>query len=131
MDMSSPTRDGKLIPMDIFAAYQSGVAADIEFIIGIPSNEVQVYKSVVGDEKYSDFMSKALLDILIYLDKVQPDVAKAVRNYIDEKAATMPAIEVTAKVFEQVYLLTTYQNAQKLAEAGSKIHLFLERKAAD
>lgn len=124
MDMSSPTRDGKLIPMDIFAAYQSGVAADIEFIIGIPSNEVQVYKTVVGDEKYSDFMSKALLDILIYLDKVQPDVAKAVRNYIDEKAATMPAIEVTAKVFEQVYLLTTYQNAQKLAEAGSKIHLF-------
>ena len=124
LDMSSPTRDGNFIPMDIFAAYQNGVAADIEFIISISSNEVQVYKSVVGEKKYNDFMSKGLADILRYLDDVQPDVAKSVRNYIDEQSATMPAVEVQAKIYEQVYLLTTYQNAQKLAEGGSKIHLF-------
>ena len=44
------TRDGKLIPEDVPTAYRDGTVSDIEFIIGISSNERQVYKSIVGEK---------------------------------------------------------------------------------
>ena len=121
--VACPTRDGKLIPLDMYAAYRDGTACGIEFIIGIPSNERQIYKSVVGEKKYEDFISKELKEILRFLDKNYPAEAEAVRNYIDEQAATMPALEAKAKVYEQFYTLSTYRCAQKLTEGGNKIHL--------
>lgn len=120
---SGPTRDGKLIPLDMHAAYRDGMASGIEFIIGIPSNERQIYKSVVGEKKYEDFISKELKDILDYLDENYPAVANEVRAYIDEKKATMPELEINAKVYEQFYTLDTYYCAKKLTEGGNKVHL--------
>ena len=120
---SGPTRDGKLIPLDMHAAYRDGRACGIEFIIGIPSNERQIYKSVVGEKKYEDFISKELKEILNYLDDKYPAEAKAVRDYIDEKKTAMPELEANAKVYEQFYTLDTYYCAQKLTEGGNKVHL--------
>jgi len=123
MNSSAPTRDGNLIPFDVPAAYRDGAAAGIEFIIGIPSNERQIYKSLVGDKKYEDFISKELDDILCFLDNNCPDKAKAVRDYIDEQAATMPKLDAKAKAYEQFYTLNTYRSAKKLAEGGNKVRL--------
>ena len=120
---SGPTRDGKLIPLDIYAAYSDGMASGIEFIIGIPSNERQVYKSVVGDKKYGDFISKELNFILLFLDNNYPAEAKVVRDYIEEKKAAMSELEAKAKVYEQYYNLCTYRFAQKLTKGGNKVHL--------
>ena len=122
-DLFAPTRDGKLIPFDVLAAYQEGKASDIEFIIGIPSNERQVYKSFVGDKKYEDFIAKELNYILLYLDAVYPAGAKAVRDYIAEQMTTIPELEVKSKVYEQFNALITYLCAQKLAEGGNKVRL--------
>ncbi len=122
-DLFAPTRDGKLIPLDICAAYRDGAASGIEFIIGIPSNERQVYKSFVGDKKYKDFISKELNYIFLYLDNVCPAAAKAVKDYIAEQTATNPELEVKSKVYEQFNALTTYFTAQKLAEGGNKVHI--------
>ena len=122
-DLFAPTRDGKLIPSDICAAYRDGAASGIEFIIGIPSNERQVYKSFVGDKKYKDFISKELNYIFLYLDNVYPAAAKAVKDYIAEQTATSPELEVKSKVYEQFNALLTYFTAQKLAEGGNKVHI--------
>ena len=124
LDLSSaPTRDGNLIPTDVLAAYRDGVAAGIEFIIGIPSNERQIYKSLVGVKKYEDFISKELDEILRYLDDYYPAEAKAAKDYIDEQTKTIPALEIKAKVYEQFYTLSTYRCAQKLTEGGNKVKL--------
>ena len=40
-ELSVPTRDDKLIPVDVYAAYRNGSASGIEFIIGIAANERQ------------------------------------------------------------------------------------------
>ena len=124
LDLSpGPTRDRKLIPLDVPAAYRDGAASDIEFIIGISSNERQVYKSVVGDKKYEDFISKELNSILNYLEDNYPHAAKDVRDYIEAQAATMPELEAKAKMYEQFYSLSTYHCAKKLTEGGNKVHL--------
>ena len=121
--VSGPTREGKMIPMDMYAAYRDGAASGIEFIIGIPSNERQIYKSLVGEKKYEDFISKELDDILRFLDNNYPDKAKAVRDYIEEQAAMMPELEAKAKMYEQFYTVSTYRCAQKLTEGGNKVYL--------
>ena len=121
--MSAPTRDGKLIPSDVYAAYRNGNAFGVEFIIGITSNEMQVYKSSVGNKKYDDFISKEVNYILGYLDTVYPIGAEAVRKYIKEQTAKTSASEAKTKVYGQIYALTVYQCAQKLAESGNKVYL--------
>ena len=123
MELSAPTRDGKLIPVDILAAYKDGAACDIEFLVGIPSNERQVYKSTVGNQKYEDFISKELSYVLTYLDKIYPAGAKEVRDYIDKQAATMSVIEAKSKMYEQFNALITYLFAKKLAEGANKVRL--------
>lgn len=123
-DMSVPTRDGKLIPVDVYAAYRNGSVSGIEFITGIAANERQIYKSVVGNKKYEDFIAKELNDILSYLDDAYPDGAKAVRAYVEEQSATMSAAEANAKMVEQFYVLSIYRCAKELASSGNKVHLF-------
>mgnify|MGYP002624610541 CR=1 FL=1 len=45
MDMCAPTCDGTLIPADVYAACQEGTASGIEFVIGITSGKMQVFRS--------------------------------------------------------------------------------------
>lgn len=119
----APTLDGKLIPADVYAAYRAGSASGIEFIIGIPGNETQIYKSSVGNEKYGNFMSETLAYILNYLDAVSPEKANDVRTYIEEQTALTSKLEVEANIVEQVYALMIYYCAKELAESGNKVHL--------
>lgn len=75
--IAAPTRDGKFIPSDMFQACRNGAANGIEFIIGIPNNESQVYKSFVGQKNYNEFISKMTSEIEAYLDA---DTEQAVKN---------------------------------------------------
>ena len=61
MNMSGPTFDGKLIPMDVCEAYRNGAADHVEFLIGIASNERQIYKSFVGNQKYEVLVDKEIV----------------------------------------------------------------------
>ena len=124
MDLTAPTRDGKLFPVDVYAAYRGGSADRVDFMIGIPSNETHIYKSAVGIQKYEDAISKVLDDIVRFLDVLHPVGAKAVRDYIREQAAAMPEIEAKAKVVEQFYSLSLYHCAQELAASGNNVRLF-------
>lgn len=124
LDFSGPICDGKLIPMDVYAAYQSGSVSGVEFIVGIPRNEAPVYKSFVGAQKYGDVISKELAYILRYLEGAHSAGAKAVKAYIEAQLATESDLEAKAKFLEQVYTLSTYFSAKKLTEGGGKVHLF-------
>lgn len=118
-----PTRDGKLIPFDVPAAYQHGAANGIEVIIGISNNERQVYKSLVGEEKYEDFISTELNSMPKFFESKHPSEAKAIRDYTAAQAATMPLLKAKAKTYEQIYTLSTYRSAQKLAAGGNTVRL--------
>ncbi|MBR5912865.1 MAG: carboxylesterase/lipase family protein [Selenomonadaceae bacterium] len=119
----SPTRDGKLIPVDFAAAYRDGAASGIEFIIGIPSNEIKIFKSIVGNKKYEDFMSKEFDLLLRYIDNINPVGAKNVKAYIDEQSTKIPILKVKEKIYEQFCALNLYFFAKKLAEGGNKVYI--------
>lgn len=123
LDMSAPTRDGKLIPTDVYAAYQQGIGSGIEFIIGIANDEMQIYKSFVGEQKYEGFIEEELDNILVYLEPIYPAGVQAVKDYIKAQTEENSSLEAKAKMVEQLYALGTYQYAQILAASGNKVHL--------
>ncbi len=116
----APIFDGRLIPADPHRAYQESVAADIEFIVGIPSNESRVYRSFVGDQSYEDLIDLAVADIQRRLDE---RLAAAAQEYIEEQAASSSELEAKAKLVDQWISLCAYRCAVKLAKGGGKVHL--------
>ena len=123
LDLSGPTLDGKLIPIDVCEAYRNGAADHVEFIIGIASNERQIYKSFVGNQKYEGFVAKEMNEILRYLETVSVTDAQAVRDYVSEQEKTMPEVEAKAKVVEECSVVAAYFSAKKLSEGGNKVYL--------
>ena len=125
-NVTAPTCDGKLIPLDVYEVCRSGAVSCGEFIFGIPSDERQIYKSFIGAKKYEDFILGRTAEIISYLDA---DTANAVNAYIREQTAMMPELEAKAKFFEQWTALCVYYGAKELAIGGSKVRLlFWNRK---
>jgi len=120
LNMAAPTWDGKLLPADVYAAYENGAASDIEFIIGIPSNERSVYKSVIGGENYESVVDGGAEAMMGILDAA---AAEAVSAYIRQRPAGMSELDAKAKLLEQWSALCIYRSALKLSAGGGKVYL--------
>ena len=118
--MSAPLLDGKLIPADMYRAYQESAAAGIEFIVGIPSDETRVFRSFVGGQGYENLLAKVMTDIQKRLDD---RLAATVQKYIEDKASLSSEIEAKAEVLDQWIALSACRAAMKLVEGGNKVHL--------
>ena len=119
-NMCAPTCDGALIPDDVYQACQDGAASGIEFIIGIPDNETQVFRSLVGDRRYEELLSAAVTDIRNAMDGSDAD---AKREYTDAQTASSNEHEGRSKLVDQGLALCIYHTARKLSEGGSQVHL--------
>ena len=119
-DMCTPTRDGALIPVDVFQAYKEGVAAGIEFIIGIPSSESRLYRAFIGPENYERIVAANISDIESYTDST---VEKTIREFLETETASTSEQEAKSKLMDQWIALRTYRSAAKLSEGGNKVHL--------
>ena len=119
-NLCAPTCDGTLIPVDEVQACREGAASGIEFIIGIPSHEMQVYRSMIGDQNYADGVAAAAAEIQKYLDD---STAGAVQAHIDAQTASSTALEANEKLIEQWNALAVYRTAVMLAEGGNKVHV--------
>ncbi len=122
LDLSSPTRDDKLFPVNVYDTYKKGIASDIEFLVVIPKNERQIYRSYVGDKKYESFISKEISHVLNYFDANDPAEAKIARDYLKERSAVTTELEAKGELYEQLAALSSYNFAKELADGGSKVH---------
>ena len=120
LNMCGPTCDEAFIPGDVDRAYRDGAASGIEFIIGIPSKEMQVFRSFVGDKNYEDYMFGSVAEMKARADG---PVADALQEYIDEQAASSTELEARSKLVEQWAVLCIYRSAAALAEGGNSVHL--------
>lgn len=118
--MSAPVLDGKLVPTDVYRVYKEAAAADIEFIVGVPSNESRVFRSFVGGQGYEDMAASTVAKIQRRLDG---QLAAAVREYIESRTALSSETEARSKFIDQWIALSVYRVAVKLAKGGSKVHL--------
>ena len=119
-DMCAPTCDGHLIPSDVYQAFRDGAASDIEFIIGIPSSQAQVFKSLAGRQKYIEGISVALSDMLDYMDET---AVSAMQAYIEAQKGSSTELEVKSGLADQWFALCIYRVAVKLSESGKQVHL--------
>ena len=119
-NMCAPTCDGKLIPADVYQAWQNGAASGIDFIIGIPSNEMPIYRSLIGEENYTNAIFASVANMENYMDDA---TAAAVKSYLAEKAASASELEAKSKLIEQWLSLCLYRSAVKLADGGNKVHV--------
>ncbi|MBQ9043906.1 MAG: carboxylesterase/lipase family protein [Eggerthellaceae bacterium] len=120
LNMCGPTCDGALIPADVDRAYQDGAASGIEFIMGFPGNEMQVYRSFVGKRNYEDFVSGKMAEMQNHVDE---SVASALQEYIDAQASASTELEAKSELIEQWAALGIYRSASKLHEGGNSVHL--------
>ena len=118
--LSGPTLDGTWIPADPYGAYRDGIAAGIEFIFGIPTNEHNVARSFVGNKKYEELVSLALDDLQ---QTIGLSAADSVRKYRDAQRGSLSESEVNAKVIEQWNALCMYRTALNLSRGGSTVRL--------
>ena len=119
-NMCAPTCDGSLIPVDVYQACQDGAASGVEFIIGIPSHETRVFKSLVGDQKYRDGIIAAVADMKNCMDV---STSNTVQAYIETQTASSTELEAKSKLVDQWLALCIYRIAVKLSEGGNKVHL--------
>jgi para-nitrobenzyl esterase len=119
-NMCAPTCDGTWIPADVYQAFRDGAASGIEFIIGIPSNEMQVYRSLIGDQNYTDGIFAAVTEMREYMDD---STADAVQAYIEAQTASSSELEAKSGLVEQWLALCIYRSAVNLSEGGNQVHL--------
>ena len=119
-NMCGPTLDGKLFPANLYNAYHDGAASGVEFIVGIPSKETQVFRAILGEQNYRDLVTAAVNDMKNYMDA---PVLSDIQEYIKAQTALSNELEAKSKLIEQVIYLSLYRTAVKLSEGGNKVHL--------
>ncbi len=119
-DLSAPTCDGRLIPSDVNRAFQEGAASDIEFIIGIPSKEMPVFRSFVGNKNYETFILSALKEIKTAVASYDND---AIQELLDSQLSSATDLETKTEIVEHWMAISVYQSALKLSQGGNKVHL--------
>ncbi len=119
-DMCAPTADGKMIPEDVYHAYQEGAASEIEFIIGIPSRESRIIRDFLSEAEYEMLTETVMTDISGSLDK---SLATAVQEYVRAQTAISSELDARSKVIDQWIALCIYRCAWKLSEGGNKVHV--------
>ena len=122
LSMSAPTSDGELIPFDVYQACRDGAVSGIEFIIGIPSDLIQVFRPFIGEQKFMDGVSAAVDYIKKYLDDSD---AGSIQTYLEAQTAssTETELEVKTEFVEQWLTLCIYRLADCLKEGGNQVHL--------
>ena len=116
----APTCGGDWLPADVYRAYQNGAASGVEFIVGIPGSERQVFRAFVGEQNYRDFLPMGVADMQACLDG---PTREAVQAYLQARTAASGELDAQSKLLEQWNALCIYRVAAKLAEGGNRVRL--------
>ena len=118
--MCAPTCDAKLIPADVYQAFREGAASGIDMILGIPSREMPVLKSLVGSQRYMAGVFSFAADMRNDLDDA---ASRAVQAVLEAQSASSDRLEAMSRLTEQWLGLCIYRCAARLAEGGNPVHL--------
>ncbi len=116
----APTCDGVLIPADVYEAYRSRAASDVDFIVGIPRNEAQVFRSFIGEKNYQDLISTAVASLRDYVDA---PLAREIQTYYEAQTSPAAQLKAKAQIVEEWNALCIFHSAVQLLEGGSDVHL--------
>jgi len=114
-NMCAPTCDGARIPVDVYRAWRDGAASDVDFIIGIPSDEMRVLRSFIGSQNYETLVNAGMADLKAAL-------AGATQAQVGTQTAAT-GLEAKSKRVELWNAFCIYRSAAKLSQGGNTVHL--------
>ena len=120
-DLATPRCDGKLIPSDIYEAYQNGCAKDVQFILCTSRDNASVYGSSVG-RGFSEIVITDLIEKI--LKRQKPEAAQALRELIDKEAERIGKAKAEAE-FCNLWLdnANVYHFSKMLCLGGSDVRV--------
>ena len=119
-----PPRDGRLIPSDLTGEFLKGVAADIEFIFGIASDDLSAWEGMLAGEVSLDAIADS------YFDFLKETLGEEKSNRMEEllKTYIRPGISITeakkAMLSDFQHKICPLYDAFNLAKGGSKVRCF-------
>lgn len=119
-----PPRDGRLIPSDLTGEFLKGVAADIEFIFGIASDDLSAWEGMLAREVSTDAIAVS------YFNFLKETLGEEKSNRMEEllKTYIKPGISITeaqkAMLSDFQYKVCPLYDALNLAKGGSKVRCF-------
>ncbi len=114
-NMCAPTCDGARIPVDVYRAWRDGAASGVDFIIGIPSDEMRVLRSFIGSQNYETLVNAGMADLKAAL-------AGATQAQVGTQTAAT-GLEAKSKRVELWNAFCIYRSAAKLSQGGNTVHL--------
>ena len=119
--LTGPSRDGKLIPTDVFAALRKGAAKDISFILCTSRDNVSTYSASIG----RDFSEKVFADLVEKILKQQtPEAAQKLRKQIDDETQRIGKAKAEADFCNQwLDDASIYYLSESLHAGGSDVRL--------
>ena len=118
-NMCAPTCDGTLIPADVYRAFRDGAASGIRFIIGIPRDEMQVYRSVIGDRNYTDGVLAAAAEMQNCMDELTNglmEITEATREADARRGEAVNAVRNISEIIDE-----TAENATTVLNASDQL----------
>ena len=119
--LAVPSRDGKLIPTDVFAAFRKGTAKDISFILYTSRDNASAYSASVGRV----FSEKIIADMIGKILKQQtPEAAQKLKKLIDDETERIGKAKAEAKFCNQwLEQASAYYLSESLHTGGSDVRL--------
>jgi para-nitrobenzyl esterase len=108
--------------LDVLRAYREGKASGIDFIIGFPGNETQIWRSVIGNQPYQELIASAVADLR---NQTNGPVADAIREAVGTETSAENYPDAESKIVERWNALGIYRSAFHLNEGGNQVHLLL------
>ena len=116
-----PQRDGRLIPLDPYAPYNSGATADIDLLIGTNANETNYWIGEVGG------IVPYLFSTPIKFENDMKLLSSADRKLVKYAMSRMKVHEIwrmTEFYNEMMFRLPAIRQAERHAKNGGKVYMY-------
>ncbi|MCR5731388.1 MAG: carboxylesterase family protein [Sphaerochaetaceae bacterium] len=119
-----PFKDGRLIKKYVDQAIEDGDSGDIEFIYGIPTNEISSWITISNEEKMFTYSKDTLSDLLKTSSAEEVEKIKESLEYYKENGETEEvAIKKTVEFW--LYEFSSLRNCLALSRLGKTVRCFL------
>ena len=115
-----PERDGRILPVDTFAAYANGAAKDITILVGCNKDEMDFFVSSFGKEGWDNWVAARKQEKFAHLPA---DEKALVESYMRDVKGDY--YEPDSRVFSQSWFIApTIRISEEQSKAGGKCYTY-------
>ena len=115
-----PERDGRILPVDTFAAYANGAAKDITILVGCNKDEMDFFVSSFGKEGWDKWVAARKQEKFAHLPA---DEKALVESYMRDVKGDY--YEADSRVFSQSWFIApTIRISEEQSKAGGKCYTY-------